>query len=121
MRKAMVTRGRLRVVGVVLLILFLGYLAYDYIVNEPVARSERITLESKMSDIVPPPGVERVSRESSNKTQRAYVSEAFTTTLRLDSLRSYYGAELQRLGWTFARSTTYSETGTNLGQVTDSY
>lgn len=121
MRRESKSWDRSRAVGIVLLILFLGYFAYDYIVNEPVARSEEAVLQSMMNDIVPPPGVDRLSRQPAIKTQSAYLSETYTTTLSLDRLRDYYDAELQRLGWMYARSTTYNESGTNWGQVSVSY
>ena len=121
MRKDNLSQQHLRAVGIVILVLFLGYFAYDYIINEPVARSEKAVLESMMNDIVPPPSVDRLSRQPAIKTQSAYLSETYTTTLSLDHLRDYYAAELQRLGWTYARSTTHNELGANRGQVSVFY
>jgi hypothetical protein len=101
--------------GSVALALLLSYFAYDYLVNEPQAKSERHILDVEMNKITVLPGSILLEHASTNKTQRTFVSQTFTTSASYETIREYYVQELTRLGWEYVKAAALDNPGKNAG------
>lgn len=102
-------------VGLIWVVGFISYMAYDFAVNGPHAESVQKQLEVEFKSIEPLPGVRAFDYSATHKTRQALVSNSYKTNLPYPEIRIYYDTELAKHGWTFYEEEQVRDWGEDLG------
>jgi len=68
------------IIGITFVVVFVGFTAYDWLVNAPKAKSVELGLKKEFDSIGQLPGAERRDLHVSHKTQQALVGGTYSTT-----------------------------------------
>ena len=100
---------------------FVGFLIYDFRVNEPAAAECQARLEAQFEAVRPMPGASSLGLRANHKTQHALVGTSYRISASYAEIRAYYEEELGRNGWLLCGERPLRDWGRDLGGVSVSY
>ena len=111
--------GRLRdglgLVGLLVMIGWVGLLVRNQLVNLPRAAEMQARLEQEFELIAPPPGARLEGHSASHTASHALVGSTYAEARTYRELREHYDRELAEHGWRFHREKRMTDWGRNFG------
>lgn len=105
----------LTIISILPVVSFVGFMLYQYIVNEPPARKAQAVLETEFAKVKTPSWASLIGKISNHKPGQALVEATYTTSVGYKNIRSYYDGELVQKGWRFVGEEGVRDWGRDLG------
>lgn len=111
----------LQILGVLWVVGFAGFFAYDALVNAPKAQAHLGQLEQEAEQIPAPSWARELSRSAGNKTGFALLDRTYIARASYAEIRAFYDNALARSEWRFGSERAVRDWGRDLGGRTGCY
>ena len=110
--KLLITAGA---VWIALVCAFLSFFTYEWIWGTEKGRKQLPALENEFAQITLPSSDSVIRKFTSYKSTHATVSKTVSTSQNWNTLRDFYTAEMQKVGWVHTESRKVLEWNRDLG------